>query len=224
MDGFLLALLIISSLSIYFFPSLFIFHRQTDNAFDFLGMLMILKGSFIRMSARGHKVARSPQGWGLAEDGLYAYTRNPMYLGTFLIGSGFTFIFWPWWAEVIFAGLFYLRFNPLVLSEEKHLKKIFGQPYEKYCQRAPRFFPSFKKIMGMDHRVECPWNELWATKERRIIWILPSVAFFLEMVQEIWFYRQAPTFHTFLPFLLAMALVGFVILYEYFLKYGKNPK
>lgn len=83
MDGFLLALLVIASLSIYFFPKLFLFYEQVDNECDFLGMLLILKGSFIRMSARGHKCVRSPLGKGLAQDGLYTYTRNPMYLGTF---------------------------------------------------------------------------------------------------------------------------------------------
>ncbi len=224
MDGFLLALLIISSLGIYFFPKLFLYYRQTDNACDFLGMFLILKGSFIRMSARGHKVSCSPQGGGLAEDGLYAYTRNPMYLGTFLIGTGFTLIAWPWWAVFIFAGLFYLRFNPLICFEQKHLQKIFGQSYEDYCKRVPAFFPSAAIFLKLNHRLECPWSELWSTKERRIIWALPLIALAAEILQEIWFYRTFPTVNTFLPLVLADGIFVFVIVYEYFWKNEKNPK
>lgn len=224
MDGFLLALLVICSLGIYFFPSVFLYYRQLDNGCDFWGMLLILKGSFIRMSARGHKLTRSPQGMGLAQDGLYAYTRNPMYLGTFLIGCGFVLIAWPWWMVFIFAGLFYLRFNPLIRFEQKHLQKIFGQTYEDYCHRIPAFFPSIGSFLSMNHRVECPWAELWSTKESRIIWALPLIALVAETLQEIWFYHAAPTVNTFLPLVLADGLFAFVMAYEYFWKYGKNSK
>ncbi len=224
MDGFLLALLVISSLSIYFLPQLFLYYRQTDNACDFWGMLLILKGSFIRMSARGHKVSCSPQGGGLAEDGLYAYTRNPMYLGTFLIGTGFTLIAWPWWAVFIFAGLFYWRFSPLIAFEQKHLQKIFGQSYENYCKRVPVFFPSLAIFSRFNPRLECPWAELWSTKERRIIWVLPLIALFAEILQESWLYGSLPTVNTFLPLVVADGIFVFVMAYEYFLKNGKNSK
>ncbi len=218
MDSFLLALTIIIALGIYLFPKTFIFYRQLDNSLDFLGMLLILKGCFIRMSARGHKLKRSPQGSGLALDGLYAYTRNPMYLGTFLIGSGFVLIFWPWWVLLCFSLLFYLRFSPLIRFEQKHLQKIFGQAYQDYCQHVPVFFPSIVKVLSLNHRVECPWSELWATKERRTIWLLPLIAIVAEIFQEHWFYQTSPSVYTFLPLVLAIGIFSGVIVYEYFVK------
>lgn len=224
MDGFLLALLVIVSLSTYFFPKLFLFYDQVDNVCDFFGMLLILKGSFIRMSARGHKCVRSPLGKGLAQDGLYAYTRNPMYLGTLLIGIGFTLIFWPWWAVFVFAGLFYLRFSPLIRSEQKYLEQKYGQSYADYCQQVPAFFPLIKKSGAINLREECPWQELWSTKECRTIWVLPVIALGAEIVQEGLFYQDLPSVHTVLPLLLAAALFAFIMAYEYFWKYGKNSK
>lgn len=224
MDGFLLALLITGSLGIYFFPKLFIYYERTDNALDFVGMLCILKGCFIRMSARGHKLSRSPQGQGLAADGLYAYIRNPMYLGTFLIATGFILVLWPWWMVFVFGILFYLRFNPLICSEEKHLKTLFGKTYEDYCHRVPRFFPSVGNILNINKKMECPWTELWSTKERRTIWLLPLAALAGEAVQEMWLYHRPPDFMTFGPLLAADVIFAFHLYYEYFLKYGKITK
>lgn len=224
MDGLLLALVVVFSLGVYFFPNLFYAQAGIDAILGFLGFLFILKGSFIRMSARGHKVACSPKGWGLALDGLYAYTRNPMYLGTYTIGVGFTFIVWPWWASVIFTVLFYLRFRPLIASEEKHLNKIFGTEYEDYCRRVPRFFPNPLSVLKMNLAYECPWHELWQTKERRTIWTLPLIVFLAEMAKEWVLYRAKPSVTTFLPFILAGAAFIIVMAFEYFLKNGKNPK
>lgn len=185
---------------------------------------MILKGTFIRMAARGRKTTRSPKGGGLAQDGLYAYSRNPMYLGTFLIGTGFTLIIWPWWAVGIFTILFYLRFLPLVRSEEVHLKNLFGQVYVDYCNRVPRIFPKFNSIQKMDFRVDCPWEEIWMTKERRFLWILPLVVIAAEVIQETVVFKSTISLYLLLPFVLAIGVFLFSFLYEYRLKYGKNSK
>lgn len=224
MDGLLLALVVIFSLGVYLFPKLFYAQSRVDDILDFFGMLMILTGSFIRMSARGHKVACSPKGWGLAQDGLYAYTRNPMYLGTFTIGVGFTFIIWPWWAAFIFAVLFYLRFRPLIASEEKHLKTIFPEEYEQYCNCVPRIFPSIMSLLKINLAYECPWHELWQTKERRTVWTLPLIIFIAEIMKEWVLYQVPPSRTTFLPFVLAIAVFSVILAIEYFLKDGKNPK
>jgi len=224
MDGLLLALVVVVSLGIYFFPKLFYAQSSIDDVLDFFGLLFIFIGSFLRMSARGHKVACSPKGWGLAQDGLYAYTRNPMYLGTFTIGVGFTLIIWPWTAAFIFAALFYFRFRPLIASEEKHLQTLFGEEYANYCRRVPRFFPNPMSLLKMNLAYDCPWHELWQTKERRVIWTLPLIVFVAEMTKEWLLYRIHPTLSTFLPFVLAMIVMTIIMTMEYFLKYGKNPK
>ena len=224
MDGLLLACVVMFSLAIYFFPHVFDGQANFDDILDFVGLLLILKGSFVRMSARGHKVACSPEGWGLAQDGLYACTRNPMYLGTFTIGVGFTLIIWPWWASLIFAVLFYFRFRPLIAREEKHLKELFGQQYEDYCRRVQRFFPHPLSLIKLRLAHDCPWHELWQTKERRTIWTLPLLALVAEMAQEWVLLGAIPSRVTLLPFVLAVAAFGICLAFEYLLKNGKNSK
>ena len=120
---------------LYQFPRVYYANRFFDNILDFIGLSVMLKGVYIRMAARGHKKAHSNQGEGLVTTGLYSYTRNPMYLGTFLVGAGFVLIVWPWWSLPIFGWLFYLRFKKQVLKEEKHLRGLFKEEYKIYCRK-----------------------------------------------------------------------------------------
>ena len=205
MDAVILALTLAFSLLLYFFPQMYSTNRIFDEILDFPGVILILKGIFIRMAARGHKLVHSHDGGGLVTTGLYAYVRNPMYLGTFLIGSGFVLIVWPWWTLLIFPVFFSLRFWPQVIREEHHLKNLFGKTFEDYCRRVPRFFPDFKG--GFPNLKDCcPWEELWMTKEKRALWILVPIAFVLEIFQEQMVFHATAPVRVFALFLLGMAV------------------
>ncbi|MCX5681293.1 MAG: isoprenylcysteine carboxylmethyltransferase family protein, partial [Candidatus Omnitrophica bacterium] len=134
-DGTILSLVIGVTGILYFFPGLIC---------DLIGVISILKGTYLRMAARGYKKEFSKKGQDLVMSGPYSLTRNPMYLGTFLIGVGFVLVVWPWWLLLIFSLFFYMRFNVQMVKEEVYLKKIFGEKYEAYCLQVPRFFPSLK--------------------------------------------------------------------------------
>lgn len=156
-----------------------------DNVLDFLGMIVILKGVLLRMSARGHKKAHSRQGDRLVETGPYVLTRNPMYLGSFLIGVGFALIVWPWWSWPIFAVFFYMRFIVEILKEEKRLAELFPNDFTAYCQRAPRLLPSLKTVLKTSPKQIFKMDEAFCTKEK---WGLPGwplLAVILELFQEI---------------------------------------
>ncbi len=223
-DGIILTVLSIITILLYFFPKLFVGQLVIDAPLNFLGLLLIQKGMFIRMSARGHKRAISPKGWGLAKTGFYAYSRNPMYLGSFLSGVGFALILWPWWALPIFAFLFYLRFSPTIRLEEAHLKNMFGKEYEDYCREVPQIFPSLSKIIKIQKKTECPWEELWTTKEKNSIWILPVVAFILKVVSDKILYNHWDIKEKLFILTVGVCIFWIHLLYEYKIKHGKNTK
>lgn len=223
-DGVILIVLAAATLVLYFFPALFAGQMLFDGPLFFLGVLLIMKGMFIRMSARGHKKALSPKGWGLAKSGLYAYTRNPMYLGSFLSGLGFAMILWPWWALPVFATLFYVRFSPTVRLEESNLKGIFGKEYENYCRDVPQFFPSIPKLMRINKRTECPWEELWTTKEQHGFWYLPVAALLAKFISDGLLYRFVDWPRELMIFAAAVVVFWAHMLYEYKFKYGKDTK
>ena len=125
-DTLLLVISIVVMVPIFFIRKLYSTNLFLDNILNVVGIILIFKGNLIRMMARGHKKANSQQGGALVMTGLYSIVRNPMYLGSFLVGAGFIFLLWPFWVFFFFALVFYLRFNRQMLQEEALLTRNFG--------------------------------------------------------------------------------------------------
>jgi protein-S-isoprenylcysteine O-methyltransferase Ste14 len=80
----------------------------------------------------------------LVERGLYRHVRNPMYLGILLLLVGEAMLFRSR-ALLAYAGLVFLFFFLFVVAyEEPALRRKFGQTYERYCDRVPRWIPQFR--------------------------------------------------------------------------------
>jgi protein-S-isoprenylcysteine O-methyltransferase Ste14 len=76
----------------------------------------------------------------LVESGIYAWTRNPMYLGHILYMAGVAVLFSSWAGALIAVGRtvwFHLR----VRRDERGLAERFGEPYLMYTQRVKRWLP-----------------------------------------------------------------------------------
>ena len=81
----------------------------------------------------------------LKTDGIFAYTRNPMYAGWwFLLIAIMLFFHNIWLLPVIFLQWLVLTLV-LVFTEETWLTKLYGEDYRHYCQRVNRFFPWKRK-------------------------------------------------------------------------------
>jgi len=215
-DSSLLSFVIILTGFLYLFPGLYSSNRNFDNIMDFFGLITILKGVLLRMSARGHKKAHSKKSEALVTDGPYSLVRNPMYLGSFLLGAGFVLIVWPWWSLPIFAGLFYMRFKKQVVKEEALLTEVFGKEYTSYCRKVSRVFPSYKKIFKLKMKDVIDMEEAFSTKEKRGLMGWPILAVLLESFQEIFVFKSTDIGQTFLIFVSAMLLfaAGCMILYK----------
>ncbi|HEX75846.1 MAG TPA: isoprenylcysteine carboxylmethyltransferase family protein [Dehalococcoidia bacterium] len=82
----------------------------------------------------------------LITTGLYAYVRNPMLLGLFLLMFGLGILFSSLSLIFIFTPLFILL-NVLYVKviEEKEMEKKFGEEYLEYKRKVPMFIPKLKK-------------------------------------------------------------------------------
>ncbi len=184
-DSSILSFIIILTGFLYLFP--YLYSPQTpwlEVILDFFGVIVLLSGTYLRMVARGHKKANSGQGHALVKDGVYGFVRNPMYLGSYLMGVGFILLVWPWWTLPLFTILFYNRFMIQVKGEEAHLLKMFGQGYEDYCLKVPRIFPTVSVLHQVNFVKTFPVQEALNTKDRRGIWVWPLVALVLETFQQ----------------------------------------
>jgi protein-S-isoprenylcysteine O-methyltransferase Ste14 len=75
--------------------------------------------------------------------GLYCYVRNPMYIGILLLLAGEAMLFQSR-SLLGYVGLVFLFFFLFVVAyEEPALRSKFGQDYERYCDRVPRWIPRF---------------------------------------------------------------------------------
>lgn len=96
------------------------------------------KGDGNPMDAFNHEVA--PRTKHLMTDGPYRLSRNPMLTGIFLYLIGCCVWLWTWQSAVFFVAFVVIMLLQ-VRSEEKRLRRDFGEEYNAYCQRTGRFWP-----------------------------------------------------------------------------------
>ncbi len=102
------------------------------------GIPFIIIGEFIRTWSSGY-IRKNEV---LAQSGPYAMTRNPLYLGSFLISTGFSIMADRILLISLFLAAFLFIYSVTIQKEEKLLLKKFGDSFLQYKQRVPVFFPT----------------------------------------------------------------------------------
>jgi protein-S-isoprenylcysteine O-methyltransferase Ste14 len=114
------------------------------------GVTVSVFGLLLRAWASGHIQKNSA----LATSGPYGHTRNPLYLGNFLLGLGFT-IGSGWWPlGILFAALFLGIYLPVMRVESGTLAQLFGESYQEYVREVPLFFPRITPYRSGDTKME----------------------------------------------------------------------
>lgn len=106
------------------------------------GMIFIITGILIRMAATSELIKDTQ----LCTSGLYSVTRNPLYLGSFLIGLGFTIISGLSWFLFAFLVVLIPLYSHAIKLEENYLSLLFHGSYDEYKKSTPRFIPSIIKF------------------------------------------------------------------------------
>jgi protein-S-isoprenylcysteine O-methyltransferase Ste14 len=101
------------------------------------GAIVAAPGLALRAWASGHLRKNES----LATGGPYAYTRNPLYLGSFLLGLGFTIASGRWFLVIVFAAMLLGIYLPVMRVESQALAELFGERYRRYADRVPSFLP-----------------------------------------------------------------------------------
>jgi protein-S-isoprenylcysteine O-methyltransferase Ste14 len=101
-----------------------------------LGAVIAIPGLLIRGFASGH-VQKNER---LTTTGPYAYTRNPLYLGSLILTLGFSLAARSWWIVVGAVAMFIAIYLPVIFSEEAFLRQRFAD-FDSYASRVPRLIP-----------------------------------------------------------------------------------
>ena len=102
---------------------------------------MALVGLLVRAIASGH-LRKNEQ---LSTAGPYAYTRNPLYLGSLVLAIGFIIAARSWVMALIALAMLAFIYLPVIRFEEQFLRAKFPE-YERYASKVPRLLPRFPAL------------------------------------------------------------------------------
>jgi protein-S-isoprenylcysteine O-methyltransferase Ste14 len=77
----------------------------------------------------------------LTVTGPYAYTRNPLYLGSFILVVGVAVAAHSGPSALILFGYFALFYSLVMRREERELYQHHGESFQEYARTVPLFFP-----------------------------------------------------------------------------------
>lgn len=134
----------------YVFAIVFIVFCRPTAELLIIGSAIAVVGLLIRAWACGHlrKVSE------LDTSGPYAYTRNPLYLGSFLITVGFAGASGVWWLAVIAIIFFLGIYLPVMNVEKSELEEVLGEEYRSYVRDVPVFVPRVTAARRSDRRFD----------------------------------------------------------------------
>ena len=117
-------------------------YEMPSTLLDYVGVLISAIG--IALCLAGMTIFRSPlkvlclDPGTLSGTGPYRWSRNPQYVGWFMFLLGFALNDWSLWCLVVLL-IVALYLHLLILVEEEHLRRRFGEQYAEYCQSVPRY-------------------------------------------------------------------------------------
>lgn len=106
-----------------------------------IGLALVSSGEGLRLWAAGHLVKNDE----LTVSGPYAHVRNPLYLGSLLVGSGFLVMggiraaLWLLPIAFLFYFLYYVPYKERI--ESARLERLYGEPYRLYRASVPALLP-----------------------------------------------------------------------------------
>jgi hypothetical protein len=160
-----------------------------------IGAAIAVVGLAIRASAAGHLRKLET----LTTSGPYAWTRNPLYLGSTFLAAGFAVAGHSWWAALVIATYFAVFYPAVMKKEEAELHTRYGASFDDYAQKVPLFWPKPPRSAAAGGNVSDVGHATVASSTRT-----PSRAGF--SVDQ---YRRNREYQAALGVLFALALVWF---------------
>lgn len=99
----------------------------------------IVVAAIVQFRRTGTNVRPDRPALALATTGIYAHTRNPMYLSLTLLYLALAAIDNNAWFLLLVWPLLGVMYWGVIAREERYLERRFGRPYVEYCRRVRRW-------------------------------------------------------------------------------------
>jgi len=165
------------------FGLLFLYLAAPRPGFFAAGILLAGLGLALRVWASGYL----NKGRELATTGPYSWTRNPLYVGSFVMGLGFTVAAANPWLTVLFLALFVAIYLPVMKREERELTQAFGADYSVYRDTVALFLPFSPPAWKPTHsgpKGNFQWGKVICNREYNAVlgYLLVTAAIWAKMV------------------------------------------
>ena len=162
----------------FLFAAFYLWRARPSLASLAWSLLLVVPGLLLRAYASGY-VKKNAE---LTVTGPYAYTRNPLYLGSVLMAFGFAAASRSLWITLLLALLFTIIYVPTIYSEEQFLRATFPA-FAGYAQRVPRLLPRLTPIRIED---EGSFSGALYRKHREYNSLLGACAVYAVLVATLW--------------------------------------
>lgn len=143
-----------------------VFHNNLlDTTWLVIGAGIAVIGQAIRMLTigfdyieRGGKDGKVHASF-LVKGGVYAHSRNPMYVGNVCIAIGLLMFSESPMAILVGVPFFLLVYQSITVAEENFLRGKFGRDYEEYCRTVNRFFPNLGGLAQTLSQSKFDWKK-----------------------------------------------------------------
>ncbi len=116
------------------------------------GVGIAILGLLLRGYAAGH-LRKHKQ---LAISGPYAFTRNPLYLGSVLLALGFSVASHSWISTLVLAAYLTIFYPVVIRREQAELKTKYGAAFVEYASQVPAFWPRISTAVASTDRFSWP--------------------------------------------------------------------
>jgi protein-S-isoprenylcysteine O-methyltransferase Ste14 len=137
-----------------------------DRALLWSGLLAVVAGQTLRALVIGlayiRRGGKDKQIYaeGLVQQGIFAHSRNPLYLGNLLIVAGLAMIHGGPWMYLGALPFFVFVYVSIVAAEESYLHDRFGARYAEYCRQVPRFGLRMRGLWATIRGMDFAWKRL----------------------------------------------------------------
>ncbi len=122
--------------NVFFFIYLFFLKIQTGTSWFYTGLAVYCLGTLLCIAAT--VAFAKPAENGISRDGVYRFSRNPMYVAYFLIFLGCVLLTRSW-ALFVCLIIFQVSAHWIILAEERWCIQQFGEDYVAYTHRVRRY-------------------------------------------------------------------------------------
>ncbi|MBV9877745.1 MAG: isoprenylcysteine carboxylmethyltransferase family protein [Verrucomicrobia bacterium] len=152
-----------------------------------LSAVLVLLGLGIRALADGfagrHTRTEEIEAPRLSTGGPYSFVRNPIYVGSMVLGLGMVGLLASWIALIPYLAVFAVFYFAVIPAEEQFLRKTFGRQYEEYCQNVPRMRPRLTPWSGAE-KTAFDWKP--ALGEWRVALAIMAILVFFTLTSLVW--------------------------------------